>query len=210
MLKIRPGSATCGILLAVVVSCSSASIASAGWMVNGSTLAGSKALATTAHVDGVWKFKSAGVQMECSGSTISGVSPQIIAPESGTATTITFSECEMTTESCSVTKTIGTYPLKVIASLGVGLGVKLVFLPQTKTIIADIILTGETCALRGEQLVTGKVTANMASGRDERTSQLVEVATTESSGELKVGSSPGEISGKVLPRLATGAPWSFL
>jgi hypothetical protein len=179
-------------------------------MVNGTTLNGTKTLATTASVDETWKFSAQGITMTCTGSTISSVAPEIKPPNSGAATEIVFHECSMNAN-CTVTKTIGTFPLAVAFELNGTLAAKATFTPKTPgTLIARLVVGGAECAILGLQPVTGKVSASLPTGQDERTLQLVTVNISEASGEVKVGSSSASIRGAVLPRLASSETWSFL
>ena len=188
----------------------SASASAAGWMVSGTELSGSTSLATTAKTDKAAKLKAAGVTIECTGTNLEGTSPVITAPNTGSATSLTFTECESTNATCSVTKTIGTVPIHATVALGAGNDVKARFLPKTKTVFATIEYKGATCALLGVQPVSGKALVDDANGKVESVLQLIEAVTTEASGELKVGSSPAELTGSALLKLASGAQWSFL
>jgi hypothetical protein len=186
-----------------------ASAVTAGWMVKGAALTGTKALASTAAVDENWLLKSAGVTISCNGSTVNGIGPEIQAPHGGMTTKIELNGCSAN-ENCAVTQTIGTTPLAIEFTLDGTSAALATFLPKTKTSLATIEMKGEQCAVLGVQNVTGKVHALLPTGQEEGTLQRVKVNVPESSGEVKVGSSAGEIKGSALPQLATHEPWSFL
>jgi prolyl oligopeptidase PreP (S9A serine peptidase family) len=202
-------------LIAVVafsaLASASASAATAGWMVGGTLLSGSEALATTAAVDENGKLLASGITIECKGSTLNGVAPEIKSPNTGSATSLIFTQCQSKTESCTITpEELKTVPLNVEATLEGALAVVATFTPKTKTTFATIEYKGEDCALEGLDAVTGKAKVLAPTGQDERTLQLINAITTEASGELKDGSSPATLTGSALLKLASGKPWSFL
>jgi hypothetical protein len=189
----------------------SASAATAGWMVGGTQLTTTAALATTAKVDqkGTLEVPSAEVTIKCEGSTLNGVAPQIGPGNMGSATSLVFTVCESTTSTCTIgSPTIGTVPILAEATLEGALGVKVIFTPKTTKVFTTIDYIGEKCALEGVKPVKGKATVKAPTGQDENTLQLIEAATT--SGELEVGSSEAILKGSALLKLASGQPWSFL
>jgi hypothetical protein len=189
----------------------SASAATAGWMVKGTMLSGSKALATTAAVHEFGKLKAAGVTIECKGGTLNGIAPEIKSPNLGAAKSLEFTGCKSITANCEISpEKINTVPLLAEATLEGALAVKVLFKPETKNTFTTVEYTGALCALQGVQPVTGKATVSAPTGQDERTLQQLNANVTETSGELKVGSSPAELKGVALLRLASGEPWSFL
>jgi hypothetical protein len=193
-----------------VVSASSSAV-TAGWMVNGTMLIGSKAVATTAAVDEFIKIKAAGVTIECKGSTINGVAPELKSPNRGGAASLEFTACKSITANCEISsEKISTRTILLEATLEGALAIKVSLVPETKNGFATIEYDGALCALQGVQPLSGKWTMLAPTGQDERTLQLLNLVTTEASGELKVGSSAAELKGSALWRLASGESWSFL
>jgi hypothetical protein len=208
MSKAKPLITACLLVLALsALTPAVASAATAGWMVNGTLLAGSRALSTTAAVEEEWQVQAAGVSIKCSGSIVNAMSPEIVAPNRGAAKSVTFNGCSANAN-CKVPTSISTLPILTEATLDGTLAVKEVIKPETKTPFATLLLEGELCALDGVQPVTGKASV-LASGHEERTLQQFH-ATTEVAGELKIGSSSASLTGSSLVRLASGEPWSFL
>jgi hypothetical protein len=191
----------------------SASAATAGWMVGGTLLNGTRALATTAAVDeaGVLKSSAADVEIKCKANTLNGIAPEIQSPNTGQATSLEFTECEALTANCTIgSSTIGTVPISVEATLEGALAVVATFKPKTKATFATFEFTGSNCATAGINGVTGTVKVLAPTGQDERTLQLINSIATEASGELKILSSPASLLGSILLKLASGEPWSFL
>lgn len=188
---------------------SMAGTASANWLVGGTELASTAALSTTAAVDEHVVLKAAGVTVKCEGATLNAVAPEIVAPTSMVASSISFSECTAN-ESCTTTKTIGTVPLTGAAVAETAPQSSVTFSPKTKTTLATIKFEGASCALLGVQPLTGKAKLKMPTGQEERTAQLASAATTEASGELKLGSSAAELKAGALLKLASEKAWSFI
>jgi hypothetical protein len=202
-----------GVLALGAFASASASAVTAGWMVQGTMLNGTKALATTAAVDEVGKFVFAGVTITCSGSVFNGANPKInSATNMGDAESLTFNGCSAN-EHCSVPTSISTLPILVELTLDGTLAVKGKFLPNppgpSKKTFATIPFEGELCALEGKQPVSGTQAFLAPTGQDERTLQLI-TATQDTAGELKVGSFAATLKGSILIRLANGEPFSFL
>jgi hypothetical protein len=192
-----------------VSACTLTSIASANWMVNGTNLVGTQALATTAAVDGNAVLTAAGVTTICTGKTVELTSPQIEAPDKDSASNITFTGCSASPP-CTGPLTITTNPVSSVAVLGTGNTINIIFLPKTKTVLATIKFNGAECALMGTQPVTGKATFTGPTGKTESVLQEIQANVLQSSGELKVGSSAAELKGAILLQLSSGAKWSFL
>lgn len=190
-----------------------ASSASAEWMLNGVNVTGTQKLATTAAVDENGLLKAAGVTIECTGKNLEGTNPQIEVPNKGSASALIFTECESITPTCKLnTKTIGTVPLTATVALVAGSAKEdlATFLPKTKTIFATIKYEGAECALLGTQPVSGKALVKGPTGQEEKTLQEIVANVSEETGELKVGSSPAELKGAALLKLASGNKWSYL
>jgi hypothetical protein len=198
------------VLLCGGASASVTTAATAGWMVNGSLLSGTRALASTAQVTSAFQFEVAAASLivECSGGELGSSKAEIMAPNMGSASSVTFKECSATS-SCSVSPTLTTLPIVAEATLEGALEAKAVIKPKTKTVFGTFKFEGATCALLGVQPVTGKAMVKLPDGQMEETAQ--EVVLHTGAGELKVGSD--EIvakKGAYIRKLASALPWSFL
>ncbi len=208
MSKIKLGIAAFAAVLAFsVVATSAASAATAGWMVKGTLLSGSKALATTAKItSGSSILEGAGFRVVCKGQNLVGVGPVISSPAMGLATSLEFTECAGEGTCAIEGTTIKTVPILAEATLEGTLAAKATFTPETKNTFTTIKFLGETCALLGIQPVTGSQQVSAPEGQDERTLQLIQAI-----GEtLKVGSTPAKLLGSAQLKLASGETWSFL
>lgn len=199
------------------IASASASAASS-WMVNGTELSGSQALATTARVTKVAKLTFSSVTVECSGN-LEGVAPQIEGVNMGQAEHLTFTECKATGGNCSLAKSmkekVSTLPLLAEATLDEKpeentLGVLILFKPKTGTLFATIGFEGSKCSAEEVSPVKGTVKVLAPEGRDEKTLQTIEAKAASASGELKVGSSAAELSGAAELKLANSETWSLL
>jgi hypothetical protein len=191
------------------VASASATAATAGWMVNGTLLSGSAALATSAPSDETAVLNGGGLNIECSGPG-DQTKPEIKSPNKGSAASVIFTGCMTKDANCSVPASIGTVPVLGEATLEGALAVQVKFKPETGTIFATLKFSGEICSVAGIKPVTGKVTASRPTGQDERTVQEMVVNTTEGAGELFIASSAASLKGAALAKLQNGLPWSFL
>ena len=182
--------------------------ASAVWMVNGTNLTSSAALATTAQVDKKGVLEGGTLNIECKGN-LKGTSPEIKSGNIGVASSLIFTECTTTNAHCSIPTTLGTVPISAEAVLSGALAVKATFKPKTGTIFATILYSGEECAVSGQKAVTGDVETNAPTGQDERTDQILEV-NQAATGLLKIASSAASLTGSVLILVASRQAWSFL
>lgn len=203
----------CFVILGAVASIpTSASGATAGWMVNGSLLTTTAAIAT-AGVDQEYRLSipSAEIEIGCSGSNIDNVNAHLTPPNKLFADEVVLTGCATANEAvCRITKTIGTAPTISEVTLDGALAAKAIIKPATKTTFATIKLEGETCALIGVFPVAGQGSALGPTNQDERTVQQYSSTTRAASGELKVGSSAAEVTGIGLGHLVSGLAWSFL
>ncbi|HEY3827583.1 MAG TPA: hypothetical protein VGL57_00155 [Solirubrobacteraceae bacterium] len=193
-----------------VVGSPVASAATAGWMVGGTNLTGTAALATTAAVDknGVLRFSS--LIIECTGKTLNGVAPLIESTNKGSVTSLGFTGCATVGGKCTlVGTTINTLPISVEATLDGLLAVTATFKPKAGTLFTTLLFTGATCAFGNEVLgLSGHVAVLVPTGQDERTLQQINVAAAGT--ELFLDESPLTFEGSALLRLASGKTWSFL
>jgi hypothetical protein len=197
---------------------SSASAATAGWLVNGTLLTGEQTakLATTAAVDqnALLKFKE--LEIECKGTTLDATEPQIESLKNKAAVaSLKFLGCSAVSGGCELEGqpvTIGTTPLGAEATLEGALGLAAALKPKSGTIFATFkFASGGTCSVAGEKLpVTGEAPAAAPTGQDERTLQLLSLNVTQASGKLKIGPAAGSLVGSALLKLASSLPWSFM
>jgi hypothetical protein len=115
-----------------------------------------------------------------------------------------FDECSATAP-CKTRTTITTKALKGEAQAGVTPEVIIAITPAVGTVLANIELEGESCALAGTQPAVGKVTVKVPDGQEEKTKHLVEVKST---GELTVGGS-ASLEGAAEVGLTDGSKWSW-
>ncbi len=201
------------VILLAALPCGGEGVArasTAGWMVNGSLLSGTKALASTAHVTSAFKLEvlPSSLIVECLGQEFNASKAEITSPNTGAAGSVTFKECQ-TEPPCSLeASTLTTTPIVAEATLEGVLEARAVIKPKTKNTFGTVAFEGATCALLGVQPVTGKVAVKLAEGQMEETSQEVVLHTTK--GELKVGSDEVTAKGAYTRKLASALPWSFL
>jgi hypothetical protein len=198
------------LVLSVSVSAVSSSAATVGWMVNGSLLSGSKALATTAQVEENFIGGFAGISITCTG--LNGIAPQITAPNKGSATSIEFTGCAAAMPCHIEGTTLKLLPVLLEANLDGSLAVTVTFTSDASKHLFDTLLfLGATCSVGGEVLpATGQIKVSESRGQDEQAGQLFIANITEASEEFKVGSSNTSLKGRAILRLASGEPWSFL
>jgi len=127
------------VLAVSAMASSSAMAAGEGWLIKGTLLVGSASLATTAFVDEKGKLKFGATEITCSANALKGVSPQIESPNMGTATSLIFEECTVTSAgACTLVSgtSIGTLPILTEVTLDGPLAVRGVFKPKTVTTFA--------------------------------------------------------------------------
>ncbi|HUN77895.1 MAG TPA: hypothetical protein VMU32_03145 [Solirubrobacteraceae bacterium] len=199
----------CITLLTAAILLAAPATASASWVIEGEELTGSAALATTAKVTEPASLTASGVTVECDGSTLNGVSPDISAPNKLAASSLIFKECQSVTSSCTIAKAeIGTVP--VVAELTEQTAPEdiIAFTPKTGTIFATIKYQGEECALLGVKPVKGKMRAMLPTGEEEEGEQ--ELIADTGSAELEVGSASAIFKGKARFALASAEEFALL
>jgi len=209
MSKVKLIIAVCLGVLAIS-ALTSASASAAGWMVGGTNLTGTEKLATTAAVDEKGVLTGGGVTITCEGKTLNGAAPQIEATNKGSATDLEFTGCKAAAPCSIESEKVKTEPVTVEATLEGTLAVVATFKPKSGTVFTVLHFLGAECALEGEQPVKGQAKVLAPTGQDERTLQLINAISSESSGELKIGSAGASLSGSALLKLENGKPWSFL
>lgn len=181
----------------------------ADWIVNGTTLTGTEALATTAAVDEASTLKFAGVTVVCEGTTLNAASPKIEATSKGSSSSLEFSHCKADSPCTISSESIATNPVTLEATTEGTLAVVATFKPTTGTVFADLDFSGSECSLEGIWSITGQAKVLAPTGQDEHTIQLVNSITTEGSRELRVEGVGASLSGSALLKLANSKPWSL-
>jgi hypothetical protein len=184
--------------------------ATAGWMVNGTLLSGSKALATTAKTDENAKLSGAGLVITCSGATLNSTSPQITSPNKGSASKLEFTSCVAAAPCALAKSTITTLPVSSETTGESASATTTIFKPTTGTTFSTIAVEGETCAAAGNVVINGQEKVLSPEGQVENTLQLIKSITAEASKELFIGKTAASLSGSSLLKLASGERWSFL
>lgn len=192
--------------------------AASSWMVNGTELSGSAAMATTAKIVKAAKLTFSGVTVECSGN-LEGVTPQIEGVNMGQAASVTFTECKATGGNCALAKSmkekVSSLPVLAEATLDEKpeentSGILVLFKPKTGTLFATIGFEGSKCSAEEVTPIKGTVKALGPTGRDEKTLQTMELKTSSASGELKTDGGSLELTGAVESKLASTNSWSLL
>jgi len=207
-------------LLAVLaLSAAVAGSASANWFVGGTELKTSAALATTTVVDepSTLLVPTLSLSIVCSGKTLDGTSPEIIAGNIGKAASLKFLECNTTKPAtgCALetaNEPIPTLPVSARASLGSGEADRVLFVPQTKGTFAEIKFSeADTCALGPALILKGAVTFGAPTGQLELLNQAIVGLGSIENNSLEIGSGNKAFidGGKVLLRLASDSKWSF-
>jgi hypothetical protein len=207
---------TVAFVVALVSSLIAAGSAQAGWLVLGSLLVGSAAIAKSAfiHEVGILGFKSGTEEfrIECP-TSLEIVGGKISEPDKFLATSLVFAGCQVSPAgNCSLEPsptTIGTLPIEGLVTLDGPLAVKSKLKPENANdLFATIRLKGGSCSLAGKFAITGEASILAPTGQDERLWQLVKVFE-EKAGELELESSPLTISGSALFKLESDMLWSF-
>jgi hypothetical protein len=203
------------VLALTAVAAGSAS--AAGWHVNGTELTGtqSAALSTTAVNDNpaVLNVPALPLKITCKGS-LTGVSPVITAPNSGSATSLTFHECsvvEPTTCALSAPE-IKTEAVTATVSTATGTADHILFKATSASKFTEFELTGSSCSISGKKAVKGTVVLKAATGQTESATQALEGLGSLEQGtdSLTTANDASYIEGgKALLKLESGAKWSF-
>jgi hypothetical protein len=205
-----------GLVVALIVSAIASSPAVAageGWLIKGTLLVGSVALATTASVDEVSVLTFGTLTVKCSASALSGTGLQIESPNKSSATSLIFKECAVTSSGeCELESgtTITTLPIVTEVTLDGSLAARGVFKPKTVTTFATLKFRGTACPETGKIPIKGTAAWLAPAGRDERTLQLLSVNVTAAEKELEIGQTAASLKGSVLLKLASSLPWSFM
>jgi len=204
-------SAIAAVLVGVLGTGASASAATAGWMVNGTQLTSTAAVASTSSVDEVMKLSGGGIEVECTGKTVQMLNPTITAANRGNTSSLILGGCAAKTTNCDLSVTsIRTLPLTMEVTLEGALNTEGKITPTTGTELATFKFEGEKCAVAGTKPVTGSAVVSFPRGQVEFALHPGEVNITATELTLKLASSAAKISGAALVRLASSTPWSFL
>ena len=203
----------------IALSAVTAVSASADWFVNGAKLTTSAALSTTAAVDQTTKLLVPSVgdlTIECSGTTLDGINPEIKNPDRGFAAALRFLTCNtVTPANCELSnpnETITTSEILARAFLGAGEEDRVLFSPETKATFANIAFAStNTCAFTSTQAVKGAVTIGAPTGQLELAAQAIVGLGSVENNSLEIGSGNKAylIGGKALLTLQSGSKWSF-
>ncbi len=196
---------------AFALSAIASSSAQAGWLVLGSLLVGSAAIASSTIVEKKGVLHYSTVTIECGGLNIQ--KGEIHEPDWVLINSLEFTGCSVTEPTaCKLTNqpngVIGTVPVEGLVTLDGPLAVKAKGKPKTGSIFATFKFEGSGCSITGKQAVTGTATLLSPEGQDERLWHLVN-ALVEKEGELEVGSAAATISGSALVKLESNMLWSF-
>jgi hypothetical protein len=202
------------------LSAVAATSASAEWLVGGTTLVGSAALATQALVDenSTFLVPALGLSIVCSGHFLDGLRPQITAPDKAYAAGLTFLGCNTTVPAtgCALPEAnqpINTTAVLALAALGPGESVRVKFAPETKTTFLTLSFSeANTCAFNGDEPVTGLFIAGAPTGQLELLAQaLTGLGSSEGNNSLQIAGDKAFIDGgRYLLRLASDSKWSFM
>jgi hypothetical protein len=204
------------VLTATAFSAVATGPAQAGWLVLGSLLVGSAAVAkgTFIHEVTVIGFKSGTeeVKIECP-TALEIVGGTISEPDKALATSVVFSGCEVKPAgNCSLEPnpaTIGTLPLEGLVTLDGVLAAKAKVKPEnTGKLFATFKFKGTSCSLSGKVAVTGEASLLGTQSQGESLWQL-DRAFEEKAGELEISNGPATISGAALGKLENDMPWTF-
>jgi len=202
-------------------SAMAAGSASASWFVGGTELKTSAKLSTTAVVDEptTLSVPALGLSVLCKGGVLDGVSPEIIAGETGKAASLKFLSCNTTVPAtgCALEESnqaIPTLGINAKASLKSGSGVedRVLFSPQTKGTFAEIKFSeANTCAFNSVEPVKGEVIVGAPTGQTESVGQAIVGLGSVENNSLEIGKGNKAFlnGGKALLTLASGSKWSF-
>ncbi len=221
MSKARLLFVTCFVVFAASALVSAtASAAVSGWEVNGTLLAGTAAIASKAPVLHSGRLVAAGVELECTGSTVDIVGGFIRHPDEVLANGLVFHGCEVTNEAATncklkATTLISTLPLFGLAELDGASSLNTLILasPLPSKTFAVIPFEGEKCALAGNQPVTqSKFPAVSLLIHEGGVSAVLHlVLAFSNAASLKLGNSEATLSGADADvQLASGLPVAFL
>jgi len=203
----------------MVLSAMGAASASAEWLVNGKPLVGSAALSPQALVDAFSTLLVPALilSVQCNGHFLDGLNPQITAPNTGSASALTFLGCNTTAPAtgCALEKTnqpVETQPILATAYLGAGESVRILFKPETKNTFAKLDFSeANTCAFDGPEPVQGQLTATSPDGQLELLAHILSGLGSVENNSLEIGGDKAYLDGgAALLTLSSDSKWSFM
>jgi hypothetical protein len=202
-------------IAALALTAVAASSASAGWFVNGVQLSGSAPLATLAAVNSAATLHvpALPLKISCSGHLL-GEAPEITSPNSGSATSLTFTACTVVEPStCALSEEkIKTEAVTATLTLASGTADHVLFKPTSAKHFAEFELLGGSCSISGKKAVTGSVVLNAPTGQTESLLQALEGlgSLEQGSDELETANDKSYIEGgEALLKLESDSKWSF-
>jgi hypothetical protein len=217
MFKVKMMIAAFSAALALTAVVASTASATAGWLVNGTELTGTQSanLSTLAVTDtsAILHVPALPVKISCSGH-LEGVSPKIAAPNTASATSLTFTGCSMIEPTtCKLpSPEIKTEAVTGTATLGPGESVLISFKPTTAKRFAEFTFEGTSCSISGKKAVTGAVVLKAPTGQLQLLTQALEgLGSLEQGGDsIQVANDQAYIEGgKALLTLESDSKWSF-
>ncbi len=194
---------------ALALSVCVASSAQAGWLVLGSLLVGSAAVASTTVSDKEARIEAGSFELACAKLTINA--GKISEPDKFLAKSLEDSGCEVVTPtSCALAgTTIDTLPVEGLVTLDGALAVKSKFKPQnSEGLFATVKINGSSCAFAGKLGVTGSWEVLAPEGQDLRLAERF-IALIETPGELEASGTSITISAEILGKVEDEMPWAF-
>jgi hypothetical protein len=208
---------TCFTVFALSAVVSTTAFAGGQWDINGTPLAAhaTVGLENPLVLNPGLLLVTAGVEaftIKCTGHEILLKKGVLIGPDGALAESVIFHECKVVTPGsfCQLNGSlITTLPIHGLAHLDGTLNALLLVLPETKTVLATIRLTGEFCPIEGIQALTGGVEALIHEAIHPTRVKLALAFSLK--GQLKLGVSEAELAElHVDLKLTSGLPWSFL
>jgi hypothetical protein len=195
-----------------------ASSATATWLVGGSPLTGTAALATSAVVDEPTKLlvPDFGLVITCSGAALGLVGPRIEGTDKGFVSSLRFLACNVTQppSGCALeetNQTIATLPLLALASKATGEEDRITLTPETKRGFAEIAFNPfDECNMENPLLVAGSVKVGVPTGQLELLNQaLVDLGSSENN-SLEASAHKAYLAGgRALLKLQSDRSWGF-
>jgi hypothetical protein len=205
----------------------------AEWFIQGTKLATSAALASTARVTGgagarleIYQGGEEAIKIECVGDLLvtkggsvvyRAENPEIISPNQMRAKAVIYEGCNVTQPAgcflAEVNQTIKTLPIRATLAKGVvSPEDRITIMPQTKRTLANINFSPtNTCLAGTEQApVNGSLTIRAFTGQEEKGEQTVDGLGSLENNSLEVSSDKAFFSeGTAVLRLLSGSKWSF-
>jgi hypothetical protein len=216
--KVKAALVVLGAALAFSALC--AGSVSAEWLVGGTVLSGSAALLSQSLVDAstVLLVPALGLAITCSGRFFDAVDLLVLSPDRVYSSFLSFLGCNTTEPATgcaleSEEEAILTASILARAFLGPGEEDRLLFVPETKGVFANIKFSEkDTCAFGGVSALRGSFIVGLPSGRLNLLKQrLVDLGSVENKSlEFFGGSQAFLKGGSTLMVLTSDSTWSFM